>query len=194
MDVNESMEPLSAEKIESLVKAVQAGQVEPYRAIVLHFQRRLHLYCYHMVGNRAEAEDIVQEVFLKAYREIGRYRPTVSFSAWLYKIAYRRCLNSLRHRQGQSRLLSLIRMQWPSAPSPETVESARSLLTGLSAEERQLVILRTVEERSFADIAELTGSNAAALRKRFERIRKKLNRTSNREEELDERKSVFPGL
>ncbi|MCK9859018.1 hypothetical protein [Paenibacillus sp. ATY16] len=43
MDVNESMEPLSAERIEKLVKAVQAGQVEPYRAIVLHFQRRLQV-------------------------------------------------------------------------------------------------------------------------------------------------------
>ncbi|ACS99210.1 RNA polymerase sigma factor [Paenibacillus sp. JDR-2] len=191
MDVNESMEPLSADRIENLVKAVQAGQVEPYRAIVLHFQRRLHLYCYYMIGDRAESEDIVQEVFLRAYREIGKYQPTVSFSAWLYKIGYRLCLNALKKHKGQHRLLSLIQQQWLTAPATSSDESADCLLKGLSPEERQLVIFRSLEERSFAEIAELTGSNAAALRKKYERIRKKL-RKQMREEKLDER--LFPGL
>ncbi|GLX70424.1 RNA polymerase sigma factor [Paenibacillus glycanilyticus] len=190
-NANEPIEPHGAEQIEYLVKAVQAGQVEHYRGIVLHFQRKLHLYCYHMTGDRAESEDIVQEVFLKAFREIGKYRPTVSFSAWLYKIAYRHCLNSLKRHKGQHRLLSLIKLQWPSAPSPRTAETADHLLTGLSPEDRQLIILRTLEERSFAEIAELTSVNAVALRKKFERIRKKL-RNQTRKEILDE--GLFPGL
>jgi RNA polymerase sigma-70 factor, ECF subfamily len=194
MDVNEPLQPLSAERIEELVKNVQAGQVEPYRALVLHFQRRLQLYCYHMSGNRTESEDAVQEVFLKAYREIGKYRPTVSFSAWLYKIAYRHCLNILQQRKGQQRLLSLLKLQWTSAPPPRIIETAHDILDGLSAEERQLVILRTLEERSFSEISEITGSNVAALRKKFERIRKKLNQKWIRKEILDDRQSVFPGL
>lgn len=192
MDANEPIQPLCAEAVEWLVKEVQAGHTESYRALVLHYQRRLHLYCCHMTGNRSEAEDAVQEVFLKAYREIGKYEPTVSFTAWLYKIAYRDCLNRLKQRQGQQRLLSLLKLQWPpSAPPPRSLDAAYNLLDGLSAEERQLVILRVLEERSFAEIAEIAGSNASALRKKFERIRKRLNQFSMRKEILDERPSLF---
>ncbi|MFC5529356.1 RNA polymerase sigma factor [Cohnella yongneupensis] len=132
MDVNEPLQPLSAERIEALVKDVQGGQAESYRALVLHFQRRMQLYCHHMIGDRTEFEDAVQEIFVKAYREIAKYRPTVSFSAWLYKIAYRHCLNVLKQRQGHQRLLSLMTLQWPSAPPPRTAEAAHDLVASQS--------------------------------------------------------------
>jgi RNA polymerase sigma-70 factor (ECF subfamily) len=194
LDVNGPLKSLSTERIEELVEDVQAGHVEPYHAIVQHYQRRLQLYCYHMIGNQAESEDVVQEVFMKAYREIGKYRPTVSFTAWLYKIAQRHCLNVLRQNSGQQRLLSLLKLQWLSPPPPRTVESANGLLNGLSAEERQLVILRVIEERSFSEIEEITGVSAATLRKKFERIRKKCNQKSNREVILNDGKNLYPEL
>ncbi|MCR2805770.1 RNA polymerase sigma factor [Paenibacillus soyae] len=194
MDVNGPLDPLSREQIEEFVKDVQAGHVEPYRAIVQHYQRRLHIYCYYMLGNQAESEDAVQEVFLKAYRGIGKYRPTVSFTAWLYKIAQRHCLNVLRQNSGQQRLVSLLKLQWPSPPPPRMVESANRLLNGLSAEERQLVILRVIEEYSFLEIEEITGVGAATLRKKFERIRKKLNQKPNREVIIGDGKKVYSEL
>lgn len=194
MDVNGPLKSLSMDKIEELVEEVQAGYVEPYRSIVQHYQRRLHLYCYHMIGSQAESEDAVQEVFMKAYREIGKYRPTVSFTAWLYKIAHRHCLNVLRQHSGQQRLLSMLKLQWLSPPPPRTVESAVGLLNELSTEERQLVILRVIEERSFFEIEEMIGVGAATLRKKFERIRKKLNQKSNREVILGEGKKLHTEL
>lgn len=194
MNANERFQPLNAESIEALVKEVQVGRAESYRALVLHYQRRLHLYCYHMLGNASESEDAVQEVFLKAYREIGKYRPSVSFSAWVYKIAYRHCLNAMRQRKGQQRLISLIKLHLVPPVPQRSDENARDLLDGLSPKERQLVILRTFEERSFAEIAELTGTKATTLRKQFERIRKKLNDSPKRKEFLDDRQSLYPGL
>lgn len=194
MDVNGPLKSLSKERIEELVEDVQTGHVEQYRTIVQHYQRRLHLYCYHMIGNQAESEDAVQEVFLKAYREIGKYRPTVSFTAWLYKIAQRHCLNVLRQNSGQQRLLTQLKLQWLSPPTPRTVESANGLLNELSAEERKLVILRVIEERSFSEIEEITGISAATLRKKIERIRKKFNQKSNREVIFDDGKNLYPEL
>lgn len=64
MDNNEHAEELSAAYIETIVKRVQDGEMEQYRLLVLHFQRRIHIYCYHMIGNEAEAEDAVQEAFI----------------------------------------------------------------------------------------------------------------------------------
>lgn len=192
MDELQALHPLTADRIEALVKDVKDGRTERYRELVLHFQRKLHLYCYRMIGNRGEAEDAVQEVFLKAYRDIASYEPTVSFSAWLYKIAYRHCLNTLRKRKSQVKLLALIELQ-PSATAPlRTEETAQDLLNALTPEDRQLVILKVLEERSFADIAEVTGLRETALRKRYERLRKKLNRNANRKEIFDDRQPVSP--
>ncbi len=192
MDELEALHPLTAERIEALVKEVQDGRAEQYRELVLHFQLRLQLFCHRMIGNRAEAEDAVQEVFLKAYRDIGSYEPTVSFSAWLYKIAYRHCLNTIRKRKSQFKLLALIKLQ-PAATAPlRTEETAQDLLNALDPEDRQLVILKVLEERSFADIAEVTGLRETALRKRYERLRKKLNRHATRKEIFDDRQPVSP--
>lgn len=193
MDEHEPTRPLTAERIEALVKDVQDGRAERYRELVLHYQRRLQLYCHHMIGNRAEAEDAVQEVFLKAYRDIGRYTPTGSFSAWLYKIAYRHCLNVLRSRKTQVKLLALMKQQ-PTVSVPlDTEETAQHVLSELNPEDRQLVILKVLEERSFADIAVMTGLRETTLRKRYERIRRKLNRQATRKEIFDDQ-PVSPRL
>lgn len=193
MDNNDPNQPLNAEQIEELVKEVQSGKVEPYRLLVLHFQRNLHLYCHHMLGNRMEAEDAVQDVFLQCYRKIDQYRNSASFSAWLYKIAYHHCLNLIKQRKGQQRLLSFIKQQWQSGQRPPSL-MVEDLLDGLAVEERQLVILRILEGRSFAEISEITGSPSTALRKKFERIKKKLTKKLIRKESLDDKQSIFRGI
>jgi len=194
VDVNGPYPSLSREKIEELVVEVQAGHTEKYRAIVQHYQRRLHIYCFHMIGSQVESEDAVQEVFLKAYREIGKYRPTVSFTAWLYKIAQRHCLNVLRKSSGKQRLLAQLKLNWLSPPSLRTKESAQAFLSMLSVEDRRLIILRVIDERSFAEIEEMMGINAATLRKKYERIRKRFNQKSNKEVIFEDGKKLFSEL
>ena len=64
-----------------------------------------------MLGNRQEAEDAAQEVLVKAYEKIHLYQQRVSFSSWLYKIAYHHCLNLLRRRQLQRKIMRLFRQE-----------------------------------------------------------------------------------
>jgi RNA polymerase sigma-70 factor (ECF subfamily) len=193
MDTFHQTPQLQDERIEQIVEAVQAGDKEQYRLLVLYFQRRIYVYCHHMLGNRTEAEDAVQEVFLKAYHNIGKYRRSPSFSAWLYKIAYHHCLNLLKQRNGLRRLLSFLTQEGKPEPRPRPSGLVEEILESLPADERQLLILRTVEERSFAEIAEITGASPANLRKKFERIRKKLNKRYNRKEftDTDEKRAFY---
>lgn len=86
------------ESIEEWIKKVQGGDTEAYQPIVEAFQAPIYAYCYRLLGNRQEAEDAAQDILFKSYKRIKDYQPTVSFSAWVYKIAYRHCLNLLRRR------------------------------------------------------------------------------------------------
>lgn len=192
MDINEQSQPLNAEQIEEIVIAVQTGRIEQYRLLVLHFQRRMHLYCYHMLGNRVESEDAVQEVFLKCYRMIEKYRNSISFSAWMYKIAYNHCLNLINQRKGQQRLMSFIMLERKTETPAHHSTLVEEILDGLSAGDRQLLILRTLEERSFTEISEITGTTSTTLRKKFERIKKKINKKHTRKEFFDEKQSICP--
>ncbi|WP_407053374.1 RNA polymerase sigma factor [Paenibacillus dendritiformis] len=170
------------DSMEEKVFQVQAGDVQEYACIVERFQRPLYLYCTRLLGNRHEAEDAVQEVLIKAYEKIHLYRPLVSFSSWLYKIAYYHCLNLLRRRQLQRKIMRLFRQEdrTPSAEQMLTEELFEEPLSlawlSLSGEERNLVVLRVFEERTFDEIAVIMKKNKEAVKKRYGRVRQKLKK------------------
>jgi len=166
--------PLTDREVEAIVELVKSGETDRFRRLVHHFQRKLHVYCHHMLGDRAEAEDAVQEIFLKCYRGLHAYSPIVSFSAWLYRIAYRHCLNVIRKRNARRRLFEWLKRLPVSIPKTEESELLHRLLEPLTAEERHLLLLRAVEERSYREIADIMNKPPELLRKKYERLRKKI--------------------
>ncbi len=172
---------MQQDRMERAVEAVQAGSLEDFDFIIDEMQKPIFTYCYHMLGHRQEAEDAVQEVFLKAYEHIDRYTRTVSFSSWLYKIAYNHCINLLKRRKLQQ-LLPFMRLGMPESASNEgetrveqeqLSEPLHLALSKLSAAERNILILRVVEEKNYDELALICNKNQAALRKQFERAVKK---------------------
>ncbi|PZM63829.1 RNA polymerase sigma factor [Paenibacillus dendritiformis] len=174
--------------IEEKVIQVQAGNVHEYACIVERFQQPLYRYCTRLLGNRQEAEDAVQEVLVKAYEKIHLYQPLASFSSWLYKLAYHHCLNLLRRRQLQHKIMWFFR-QDDLAPSAEQAmtdelfdEPLASAWLSLSGEERSLVVLRVFEEKSFEEIGAIMNKNKEAVKKRFGRVRQKLKSVMGKSE------------
>ncbi|WP_238326905.1 RNA polymerase sigma factor [Paenibacillus graminis] len=166
---------MSPTLVDEAINQVRAGDREAFAIIIRAFERQIYTYCYYILKSREEAEDAVQDIFVKVYRELERYRKLESFSAWLYKVAYHHCLDQIRKRKRRSRLLSLYKEQHPKAYSDPSDEGPVQLLMGsLSAEESNLLILKVVEQYSFEEMGKIMGCNPAALRKKFERLRKKL--------------------
>src|SRR5712692_3301978 len=75
------------------VLACQRGEREAFDQLVERYQRDVYRLCYRYVNNHEDANDVAQEVFLKAYRAIRRFRGDSSFSTWLYRITVNTCLN-----------------------------------------------------------------------------------------------------
>lgn len=169
-----------------IVEQVQQGRVQAYSTIIEHFQRPIYLYCYYLLGSREEAEDAAQDIFLKALEHIGGFRQTVSFSAWLYRIARNHCTDLLKKRSKGFRLFAMYRRQQADAEEegsrPVLTDKVHELLARLNPEERQILLLRALEQYNFEQIAVIVGMNPARVRKKYERLRDKLGRQKSKGE------------
>ena len=81
-----------------LMMLFQDGDEEAFAQLVRRNQHKVFAVIYRFLGERTEAEDLTQEVFLRVYRTAGRYEPTAKFSTWLYRIATNISLNAIRNR------------------------------------------------------------------------------------------------
>jgi len=168
------------DSVEKAIEEIKRGSAEEYRHIVQKYQKSVFKYCYHMLGTVEEAEDAVQEVFIKAFRKIDCYKEGTSFSSWLYKIAYNHCVDYLRKRKFL-RFVPFCENTADDCDNPvysvETDELGQMLQRALSMlphEDRTVLMLRVLEEKSYEEIADILGKRAATVRKKYERARKKV--------------------
>ncbi len=161
-----------------------------YSRIVAEFQQPIYRYCCRMLANRQDAEDAVQDILVKSYQRLHQYGRSDNFAAWLYRIAYRHCLNLLRKRKIHRQAMRMLRPEAASASAEQELDdrlfdpALAAALTRLSAKERNLLVLRVFEEKSYAEIGEMLGTRPNALIKRMQRIVRKVRGMMNAEEEI----------
>ncbi|MGC5772694.1 RNA polymerase sigma factor [Paenibacillus pabuli] len=171
------------EETEYRIKRVQAGEIQDYVYIVQKYQKQIFTYCWRLLSSRQEAEDAVQDILVKAYEKINLYKPNVSFSSWLYKMAYHHCINIIRRKKmHQKWKLGLIN-QNQTANSPAEImerqlfsEPLNRALGKLNTVERNLLVLRIYEEKSFAEIGEILNKSPEAVKKKYTRTKNKLKK------------------
>ncbi|MMZ54760.1 ECF RNA polymerase sigma factor SigW [compost metagenome] len=166
--------------IESVVNRVKSGDKQAYAILIRKFEKKIYTYCYCILKSREEAEDALQEIFIKVYQDIDRYEERVTFSAWLYKIAYHHCLDQIRKQSRWQRLVSLYQEQqtpfYDNYNKQVGIEQAvHELLMPLNREEKNILLLKVVEQYSFEEIGQIMDCKPATLRKKYERLRKKLH-------------------
>src|SRR6266516_4533166 len=99
----------------SLFAAARIGDPAAFEALVEPHRRAIHLHCYRMTGSLADADDLLQESLLKAWRKIGTFEGRAPFRAWLHRIATNTCLNELARRR---RPRFLAANEWSGGPPP----------------------------------------------------------------------------
>src|ERR1700678_2590863 len=107
----------------ALVRA-RAGDGQAFRELTAPYRRELQLHCYRILGSVQDAEDMLQETLLAAWRGLDRFEERASMRAWLYKIAINRCLN--RRRDGAGRPARATD-PWPAPPAPEPTRRTEPL-------------------------------------------------------------------
>jgi RNA polymerase sigma-70 factor (ECF subfamily) len=163
-----------------LVDRLRRGNPAAFEALVIAHQHRVFGVALRMLGNRAEAEEIAQETFLRAHGALAEFRGEARLSTWLYAIASRLCLNRLASserrmaRAGEETLLRL-----PSGHANPVDELERGELEAalhraiaeLPEERRIVVVLRDLEGLSYEEIAETLSVELGTVRSRLHRAR-----------------------
>lgn len=171
-----------------LVQRALAGSQDAYRDLLLRYQRPVLSLIRRMVRNSSQAEDLAQEVFLKAFRALGSYDQGRKFSSWLFKIAHNTAIDQLRRKE-----LVTVPLETPDRDEPDLV----AMLPDASAETpagraerrdlaaaiegavgslkplyREVVVLRYQEGLMYEEIAEVTGLPLGTVKTHLFRARK----------------------
>jgi RNA polymerase sigma-70 factor (ECF subfamily) len=178
-----------------LMLRVRDDDAAAFAELVQRFQNRLLAVLHHLLGDRDEAEDLAQEVFLRIYRHRKRYSPKAKFSTWLFTIANNLALNALRNRKrrpvqpleiSESGSLchepqQLLANTQSSASFPakrlhqeELAIIIRRALDSLNERQRLAIILNKYEDMNYADIAQVMGLTTKAVKSLLSRARAKL--------------------
>lgn len=157
---------------QELSRRFPEGGEECLTAAVARYGQPLLRYCHHVLCDYHEAQDAVQNTFLRAWDRRAQFRAGSNLSAWLYKLAYHACVDGLRARRRQ-----LFASPPPERGTDYIGPELRAALEGLSPQERGLVFSRVMEGMCYEELSEVYRASPAALRKRYERAKKKLARS-----------------
>lgn len=166
-----------------LVKAALSGDDEAFAELVRRHKRKVFSIAARFVRNNNELDDVCQEIFMKAYQNMGKYRAEAPFEHWISRIAVNACYDELRRQRRRQDEVSFddvaFSLKDPEAeesPGNEAWETLRRALAQLRPEERLVVTLLNLEERSVTEISGLTGWSESNVKVRAFRARKELKK------------------
>jgi len=158
-----------------LVNRVLRGDVNAYGELVSRYRDRYARYAVHMLGNREDAEEAVQDAFTRAYRSLARCEEPERFGAWLFRILVNRCRTSGARRVRRSQTFvydeSALMNASQEHPAEQTMwrEEIERAVGELSPDQREAFLLKYVEELGYDEMAEITGVGVSALKMRVMR-------------------------
>ena len=165
---------------------IHNGNRDAVSELVATYKDRLYTYAFHMLGGSDDALDVTQEAFVKAYTTLtGKYNEerckTLEIRPWMYRIVRNLALNKLRSRKRRDDALVSMKDNLPAQVFDTENDLARTkairaALVRLGRESRELIILRFIEQYTYAEIATVTGSSESALRGKVYRALRKLRR------------------
>jgi RNA polymerase sigma-70 factor (ECF subfamily) len=175
----------------SLVRHAQAEDMGAYDQLVRRYQERLYATVYHMTSNHEDANDLVQETFIKAFRALKSFKGDSSFYTWIYRIAVNKTINFLKQRKNRIQmslddldfnvendpdLVALISEKTPrrNLHLSELQEKLNGAMRKLSEHHRMVVVLHDIQGLSHEEIGTIMDCNVGTVRSRLFYARQQL--------------------
>lgn len=157
-----------------LIRAAQEGDVRAFAALVDMYYARCLRFALHMLANRSDAEEVVQDTFVRVYRALPSYVEQESFEPWLFRILANRCRSAGSRERRRAEFVEFGDV--PDRPSEHRHDDAIAwreeialALAALPSEQREAFLMRHVEDLSYDDMAVATGAGVSALKMRVKR-------------------------
>lgn len=158
----------------ALVSRVLGGEDEAYGMLMARYRDRLGRYASHLLGDQLEAEDVLQETFVRGYRFLRQCEDPERFGAWLFRILINRCRTSHGVRRRSGPVVSLEDEPGLAAAGSPTDnlgwrDEIQRALARLPADHREAFLLKYVEDLSYQEMETITGAGISALKMRVKR-------------------------
>jgi RNA polymerase sigma-70 factor (ECF subfamily) len=163
-----------------IVRRVRDGDTAAFAVLVARYRDRLGRYAVHMLGDRSDAEEALQDAFVRAHRSLARCREDAQFGPWLFGILVNRCRTAGRRAARRHRMFVRDEVSLERASAPETSDRAewedtvRWAMERLAPPLREAFLLKHVEDMEYAEMSRLTGTGVSALKMRVMRAREQL--------------------
>ena len=165
-----------------LIERFKKGDSTAFEELVRAYQDRVYNLCRYMLRDPRDGQDAAQDVFLKAYRALGGFKPDSSLYTWIYRIAVNTCLDykrkSRREALKHKSLAEASRSAEPFSPqtheSKDAAEAIQQALASLKEQSRAVIVLREIEELSYEEIAQVLNISVGAVKSRVSRAREEL--------------------
>ncbi|USG67296.1 RNA polymerase sigma factor [Brevibacillus ruminantium] len=173
-----------------IIQRILQGDTEGYRELIQRYQHMIYVFIYKMINNRTDAEDLTQEVFVKAYEKLSTFRGDSQFSSWLHTLARNKTIDFIRRRKFHDSddqlayVPSQVRNESPqeSLMTKETRREIEEAFGMLSESYREVIVLRCTHEYPFEKIAAMLGIAESTARVRYLRARQELAKLLSRKE------------
>ncbi|MFK7988279.1 MAG: sigma-70 family RNA polymerase sigma factor [Sandaracinaceae bacterium] len=177
---------------ERLVERLKRRDEAAFNELINLYQGRIYRLVFRMLGDRAEAEDLAQEVFITVFKSIDGFRGDSKLSTWLYRVATNHCKNRIKYLQRRARgkkkefdeiaehdaIESATMNSTSSIARPDQVVEAyekeqilKKAIASLDDDHRELVVLRDIEHMTYEQIQEITGLATGTVKSRLHRAR-----------------------
>jgi RNA polymerase sigma-70 factor, ECF subfamily len=171
----------------SLINRFKAGDISAFEEILLRHQDKIYNLCRRMLGNSRDAEDATQDVFLKAYQNLNKFKPDSSLHTWLFRIAVNTCIDYKRKPFFESLFKTskegevFVADRPADSPSPDRLYESKEIndaiqlaLSRLSAKLKVVIVLREIEGLSYDEIADVLDVSTGTVKSRISRAREEL--------------------
>lgn len=178
---------LDLDSDESLVRRAREGDFDAFETLFDRHRLLVYRFAYQMVQRRDDAEDMVQEAFVRAYQNLHRYRDEAKFTTWLLRIVSNLCTDQARMTQRRSNLEqkeAVGALDWMTIGNFENPVdnleedrrrfALRKAIAALPEHHRQMIVMRDIEEREYSDIADVLGCTVGGAKLRVLRARRAL--------------------
>jgi len=170
------------ERIDDRIYVIQAqlGDDDAFMKLVGHYSGRLLYYIRRLLEDADRSDDVLQEVWLRAYKKINTLRDASAFSVWLYRIARNRAIQLMRddsryvfvERHDESSLIDDNRESWFF----DDISKLHRVLTTLSPEQKEAIVLRFFEEMNYQEISDIMGCSVGTVRSRIHYAKQELRK------------------
>ena len=181
---------------EELVEDVKKGNIDAFEDIVKKYENKVYGIVFHMMKNQNEVEDLAQEVFLKVYKNLDRFKGDSSLYTWIYKITVNLCLDELKKRKNiiyldekisveegeiDKELPSNERSQEELYEDKELKENLHRCINKLPDKQKMMIVLRDIKGFSYDEMAKITNNKIGTVKSQINRARLKLKELLDKE-------------